>query len=111
MNFIVGCALAIALASVGCAQEETVDLSEAAQRGKRIYQNVCIACHHGDPNLDGPVGPANAGASRELVEAKVIRGEYPPGYAPKRPGAVMPKFEFLADSVDDLTAYLQEVAP
>ena len=39
---------------------------------------------------DGSVGPAVAGASRELIEAKVLRGEYPPGYTPKRPGGAGP---------------------
>jgi mono/diheme cytochrome c family protein len=99
------------LAALGCGSaDEKTTLSEAAQRGKLVYQNVCIACHNADPNKDGSVGPANAGASRELVEAKVIRAEYPAGYTPKRTGGVMPKFPYLAEQIADLTAYLNEVA-
>ena len=85
-------------------------LSELAREGEKIYQSVCIACHNGNPNLDGALGPANAGASAELLAAKVLRGEYPPGYAPKRPGShTMPRFEYLADKIPALAAYLAEV--
>jgi mono/diheme cytochrome c family protein len=83
-------------------------LSDLANQGRRVYQNVCITCHNGDPTLDGALGPAIAGSSRELLEAKVLRGEYPPGYAPKRAGSItMPRFDFLADQIDALAAYLE----
>ncbi len=60
--------------------------------------------------LDGAIGPANAGASEELLSAKVLRGEYPTGYTPKRPGSTtMPRFEYLADKIPALAAYLAEV--
>ena len=85
-------------------------LSELAERGKHYYQNVCVACHNGDPRIDGTLGPAIAGASRALVEAKVMRGEYPAGYAPKRATAAMPRFEYLKDEIGSLAAYLTEVA-
>ena len=75
-------------------------------RGRAVYMSLCTACHNADPKLDGSVGPANAGASRDLVEAKVLRGEYPPGYTPKRPSKVMPPLPHLAGSIDDLTAFL-----
>jgi len=41
------------------------------------------------------------------VEARVVRGEYPSGYTPKRPTKVMPPRPDLAPSVADLAAYLQ----
>ena len=86
-------------------------LSEAAVRGKAVYGSVCIACHNANPGLDGSLGPANAHASRALVEAKVLRGEYPAGYAPKRPSHAMPPMPHLADKIDDLTAWLAECCP
>ena len=85
------------------------ELSPLAQQGQRVYQNVCIACHNGDPTKDGSAGPAIAGSSRELIEARVLRAAYPPGYTPKRPGNVMPRFEYLAPDIDALAAYLGEV--
>ncbi len=80
-------------------------------RGRALYLSVCTACHNADPSRDGSVGPANAGASRELLAAKLLRGEYPPGYAPKRPTNVMPRFENLAGSIDDLAAFLAAAGP
>jgi mono/diheme cytochrome c family protein len=101
---------AIALFALACTPADDHQLSPIAREGEKIYQNACIACHNGNPNLDGALGPANAGASTELLAAKVLRGEYPPGYAPKRPGsATMPRFEYLADKIPALAAYLGEV--
>jgi mono/diheme cytochrome c family protein len=98
--------LAAALIAMGCSSGETAK-TDAAQRGRQIYENVCIACHHGDPRQPGSLGPELAGASRGLLEAKVLRGEYPPGYTPKRPSQAMPRFEYLKDRIADLSAYLE----
>lgn len=75
-------------------------------KGEIVYKNVCIACHNADPSKPGSLGPAVAGASRELIEARVIHGTYPEGYEPKQGGALMPQFPHLAGSIDDLAAYL-----
>jgi mono/diheme cytochrome c family protein len=85
---------------------DAADAPDLAARGERVYQNVCIACHDADPNRDGALGPAIAGASRELLEARVLRAEYPPGYTPKRESAVMPAFAYLEDEIPALEAYL-----
>ena len=42
------------------------------------------------PRPTRPRRPRVKGSSRELLEAKVLHGKYPPGYRPKRPTAVMP---------------------
>jgi mono/diheme cytochrome c family protein len=86
------------------------ELSEAAERGKTTYFTVCIACHNAKPTLDA-LGPPIAGASRELLEARVVYGTYPPGYAPKRKSQAMPAFPHLAANIDDLAAYLAECCP
>ena len=80
------------------------------ERGRAVYLSVCIACHNADPRKDGSVGPANAGASRELLEAKILHGSYPPGYTPKRDSRVMPPMPNLAGSLDDLAAFLAAAA-
>ncbi len=100
--------LALALAAAGCSSEESIQLSEAAQRGRGTYMNVCVACHHADPARDGTLGPNLVGTTRELLEWRVVRGEYPPGYTPKREGAAMPAFPHLADKIDDLHAFIVE---
>ena len=83
----------------------------AVERGKRAYAANCTACHNPDPTRDGTVGPAIAGSSLELVRARVLKAEYPPGYAPKRDSHLMPAQPFLASDVPDLAAYLGSLAP
>jgi len=78
-----------------------------ASRGKQIYLAQCIQCHNANPALAGPVGPPLKGVTREVLEAKVLRGEYPPGYAPKRPTKVMPPQPALAPDIAALAAYLK----
>jgi len=78
----------------------------SAEKGRQVWLGQCVACHNPDPTKDGPLGPAVKGSSRELVDARVVRGEYPAGYTPKRPTKVMPPRPDLAPSVPDLAAYL-----
>ena len=100
------CALPLAC---GGERDAASSADAAATRGKLVYGNVCTACHNADPRQPGVLGPELAGASLELIEAKVLRNEYPPGYAPRRPSATMPKYEYLAPSTADLAAYLASV--
>ena len=74
--------------------------------GRAAYQANCIACHNPDPTKVGSVGPAIAGSPPELVRARVLRAEYPPGYTPQRDTHLMPAQPFLASEVDGLAAYL-----
>jgi mono/diheme cytochrome c family protein len=101
-------ALLVVASVVACSdsREPAAAADPAVERGRVVYMSICIACHNADPNLDGSLGPANAGSSRALLEAKLLRGEYPPGYRPKRPSRLMPRFENLAGSIDDLAAFL-----
>ena len=96
----------IAIATMACAGESEESGDPAVARGEKIYRNICVVCHNADPNQPGSVGPANAGASRELLEAKLLRGEYPAGYTPKRSTAQMPRFDFLEPNLDDIAAFL-----
>ena len=78
-----------------------------ATRGRQVWLAQCVACHNSDPARDGPLGPAVKGSSRELLEARVLRAEYPPGHTPKRDSRVMPARPDLKDSITDLAAYLR----
>ena len=100
------CAGALALALAACSEGGDPSLPPLAQEGKQIYLSVCIACHNTDPTLDGALGPAVAGSSAELLEAKVVHGEYPPGYEPKRSTQAMVPLPHLAGKIDALAAYL-----
>ena len=97
-------AAGLALALSACSGEK---LSPEAERGRQIYLSSCIACHSADPTQAGPVGPEIKGSSPELLEAKLLRGSYPPGYKPKRPTAVMPPQPQLSSDIPALAAYLR----
>jgi mono/diheme cytochrome c family protein len=88
----------------GCSQGPGDPLVE---RGRQVYQAQCTQCHNPDPSQAGAVGPPLKGSSRELLEARVLRGAYPPGYTPKRPTAVMPPQPGLAQDVPALAAFLK----
>ncbi|MDP3940080.1 MAG: cytochrome c [Deltaproteobacteria bacterium] len=77
-----------------------------ADRGRRVYKVNCTVCHNADPSLPGAVGPAIKGSSPELVEARVLRAEYPPGYTPQRDSKLMPAQPHLAKDIDALAAFL-----
>ena len=82
-------------------------LSPQAEQGRRVYQAHCTSCHALDPSRPGPVGPPLKGSSRDLLEAKVVRGEYPPGHVPKRATRIMPPLPSLALEVPALAEYLR----
>ena len=106
MTARVGVALVVLLAlAAGCGPQQA--LSPEAERGRQVYQSQCIACHNPDPAQAGPVGPPVKGSSRELLESKVLKGAYPPGYQPKRPTAVMQPMPQLADNIPPLSEYLK----
>lgn len=98
-------ALALALLATSCSEQSGGE-DPLVQRGRTVYLNHCTACHARDPALDGPVGPAVAGSSRELLEARVLHGTYPPGYEPKRPTQAMIPLPHLEPEIPALAAYL-----
>ena len=99
--------VAIAL-SPGCRRGDDAHAAAGPdpKRGRQAYVTYCIACHSPDPSKDGPLGPAITGSSSELLEARVLRSTYPPGYVPKRDTQVMVAIPQAAEDLDDLTAYL-----
>lgn len=97
-------AFVIAITLVGCGGSSG---NPVADRGKQVYLSQCISCHAVDPAQSGAVGPAVKGAAPELLEAKVLRATYPPGYKPKRPTQVMPPQPQLANDIPALAEYLK----
>jgi mono/diheme cytochrome c family protein len=100
-------ALMCASLAAGCGKPRELS---AVERGEVVYRTNCISCHNADPNLPGPIGPAIAGSPRALIEARVLHGTYPAGYAPQRTTRTMRALPWLDGHIDDLTAYLGAVA-
>ena len=88
----------------GCSQEQ---LTPLGQKGRQVYLGQCISCHNSDPAKPGAVGPAIKGSSEALLEAKVLRGAYPPGYEPKRTTKVMQPMPQIAGDLPTLAEYLR----
>jgi mono/diheme cytochrome c family protein len=99
-------AIGMALLGTGCG-EPSKSMDPLAERGRLIFVAQCTQCHATDPAQAGPVGPPVKGVSTALLEAKIVRGEYPAGYTPKRPTRVMPATPSLAPEIPALAAYLR----
>jgi mono/diheme cytochrome c family protein len=97
----------LALTVLACSADEPTDPQAAlVKRGEQLYRTNCTACHAQDPAQVGPVGPALAGSSLELLEAKVLRNEYPPGYTPKRDTRAMVPLAHLERELPAIAAFL-----
>ena len=97
----------VALAAfAACGAENDSSEDPAVARGALIYRNICVVCHNADPSEDGTLGPAIVNATRALLEAKVLRGEYPAGYTPARDTRQMPQFEYLEPNLADIEAFI-----
>ena len=82
--------------------------TEVVERGRSIYNLNCIACHNVDSSKEGTAGPAIKGSSKELIEARILRAEYPPEYKPKRNTKSMPALPHLNKEIPALTAFLNQ---
>jgi mono/diheme cytochrome c family protein len=116
-----GLLLVAGLVLAGCGQDEKPLPKSSAEpagttrgvtpgdpaKGRQVWLAQCASCHNVEPSKDGPVGPAVKGSPAELVEARVLRAGYPPGYKPKRETKVMPPRPDLVASISDLSAYLR----
>lgn len=100
----------VLLATLACSCSDSGS-TDPRVRGEQVYRANCVVCHHPDPRQQGSVGPEVAGASRELLEARIVRAEYPPGYTPKRDSKLMPPLPYLERDVDALAAYLGSLEP
>src|SRR5437762_9629732 len=100
----------VALVLVSCSKDSNKSKQSAKnadwERGRAVYAANCVACHNADPSKDGPIGPAIKGSSKELLEGRVLRTEYPPNYKPKRNTKIMPQFPFLKTEIPYLARYL-----
>lgn len=100
--FLIACALQLWTAC----RKQDANADPKVLAGRGVYLSNCIACHNANPALDGSLGPAIKGSALELVRARVLRGEYPPGYTPKRQTKIMVKLPLMEADVEAVHAYL-----
>ena len=95
----------VSFALAGC--DDGPPVEPALARGRQTYQTICISCHNANPALAGSVGPPLKNMARAILEAKLLHGEYPAGYTPRRDTKMMPTQPQLAPALDDLALFLQ----
>ncbi len=108
-TLIAAAAVALVALAVGCGREDPrfAQLTGLAREGYLVYKRECKVCHSMNASADGPLGPPIAGSSIELLEARVLRLQYPPGYTPKRDTrAMFPALPHLAPKIPALHAFL-----
>jgi len=101
----------IVVFTVGGSDPRVENLTPLQQQGYAVYRDHCAACHSIDPSRHGSNGPPIAGASLDLLEARVVRGTYPPGYEPKARTKMMQTFPFLKDEIPALHAFVDRRRP
>ncbi len=101
-------ASALVLTIGACSKQSQASSEKVSdrERGRAVFVANCVACHNNDPSKDGPIGPAIKGSTKQLIEARVLRGGYPANYTPKRQTKIMPQFPFLKPEIPYLAAYL-----
>ncbi len=87
-------------------QMQSKGAQDLVGRGRVVYASNCTACHNPDPKKSGNLGPEVFGSPRDLIEARVLRAEYPAGYKPKRPTKAMAALPHLKNDIDALAAFL-----
>ena len=85
---------------------ETNPDSDLINKGKLSYVSNCTACHNRNPKIDGALGPAVYGSSLELLQARILRAEYPTGYVAKRSTQQMAALPHLEKDIPALHKYL-----
>jgi|ERR1051325_7257186 len=101
----------LVLTLAGCEKKSETPVAKAGdgdpKKGRATYLSNCAACHNTDPSRDGSIGPAIKGSPKDLIEARVLRAGYPPGYTPKRNTKMMPAQPYLQPAIPDLAAFLR----
>lgn len=103
MRIIIFCGLL--LMAVACTKKDKA-AQTPAEKGRALYAMHCTACHNANPKIDGALGPMVFGSSQELLERRIIHGDYPAGYTPKRTTKQMTRLPALKDDIPALHAYL-----
>ena len=103
-------AFAAALTVLGAGCRRTFEPLTPIQRGEVLYRSNCASCHGSDPRRPGVSGPAIAGSTPALLEARVLHRSYPSGYQPKRDTHLMQSMPWMAGKIGDLAAFLDSTS-
>ena len=84
----------------------TVALTTDIEKGRMVYFANCVSCHNNNPKKPGSIGPEVYGVTIDVLTQKIVYGNYPENYRPKRPSKIMPSMPHLNKEISNLHAFI-----
>ena len=87
-------------------QKNSVTLTNDIEKGRMVYFANCVSCHNNNPKKPGSIGPVVYGVPIDVLPQKILSGEYPENYRPKRTSKIMPLMPHLNSEISNLYAFI-----
>ena len=87
-------------------QKNSVALTNDIEKGRMVYFANCVSCHNNNPKKPGSIGPVVYGVPIDVLTQKIVSGEYPENYRPKRTSKIMPLMPHLNSEISNLYAFI-----
>ena len=87
-------------------QKNSVALTNDIEKGRTVYFANCVSCHNNNPKKAGSIGPVVYGVPIDVLTQKIVSGEYPENYRPKRTSKIMPLMPHLNSQISNLYAFI-----
>ena len=84
----------------------TITLTTDIEKGRMVYFANCVSCHNNNPKKPGSIGPEVYGVSIDVLPQKIVSGNYPRNYRPKRTSKIMPSMPHLNKEISNLHAFI-----
>ena len=84
----------------------SVVLTTNIEKGRSVYFANCVLCHNSNPKKPGSIGPEVYGVSIDVLTQKIVSGNYPENYKPKRISKIMPSMPHLNKEISNLLAFI-----
>ena len=81
-------------------------LTTDIEKGRMVYFANCVSCHNNNPKKPGSIGPEVYGASIDVLTQKIVFGQYPENYSPKRTSKLMLLMPHLKKEISNLHAFI-----
>ena len=86
--------------------KNSVALTNDIEKGRMVYFANCVSCHNNNPKKAGSIGPVVYGVPIDVLTQKIVSGEYPENYRPKRTSKIMPLMPHLNSEISNLYAFI-----
>ena len=86
--------------------KNSVVLTADIEKGRTVYFANCVSCHNSNPKKPGSIGPELYGVSIDVLTQKIVSGNYPENYRPKRTSKIMPSMPHLNKEISNLLAFI-----